>query len=108
VAIRPVDLQLAYLATPQNAAQAAAAQEAPQAAQQLAAAAFAAHIEQREETVEQSADLQHGQQVRPNRERESGFGRFARHRRPQAPPREAIDVHEGEDAEGDHLIDVSV
>jgi hypothetical protein len=46
-----VDLQLAYLAAPQNAAQVNAAQQGPLAAQQAAAAAFAAQVAKREETV---------------------------------------------------------
>jgi hypothetical protein len=46
-----VDLQLAYLAAPQSAAQASAAQTAPQIAQQAAQAAFAAQVRQREESV---------------------------------------------------------
>ncbi len=51
MAIRPADLQLAYIAAPQNAAVLGNAQNAPQVAQQAAQSAFAAQFEQREESV---------------------------------------------------------
>jgi hypothetical protein len=49
-----VDLQLAYLAAPQNAAQVSAAQTAPEIAQQAAQATFAAQVREREESVAQT------------------------------------------------------
>jgi hypothetical protein len=48
MAIRPVDLRLAYLTAPQNAAQTSAALNAPQAAQQAAQAGFAPQVRERE------------------------------------------------------------
>lgn len=58
MAIRPVDLQLAYLATPQTAAIAGQAESAPQIAQQAAQSAFAQQVREREETVEESSKLE--------------------------------------------------
>jgi hypothetical protein len=57
MAIRPVDLQLAYLATPQTAAIAGQAESAPQVAQQAAKSAFADQVREREETIEESSKL---------------------------------------------------
>ena len=65
MAIRPVDLQLAYLAAPQNAAQVNNAQNAPQSAQQAAQAAFAAQLQKREETIEQTQPV-HGSVIQAN------------------------------------------
>ncbi|MDQ2865259.1 MAG: hypothetical protein M3R51_03465 [Candidatus Eremiobacteraeota bacterium] len=48
-----MDLQLAYLAAPQNAAQINVAQNAPLAAQAAAQAAFIDELHKREETVEE-------------------------------------------------------
>lgn len=69
MAIRPVDLQLAYMAAPQNAAVLSSSQEAPQAAQQAAAAAFAAEAVRREEQIGEPAKAQ-GAKVRAREERE--------------------------------------
>ncbi len=96
MAIRPVDLQLAYLAAPQNAAILSSAQEAPQAAQQAAASAFAAEVKRREEHIGEP-DKIHGGKVRAREERD-GTG----DRRRQGHHREADDS--GEDG---HLIDVT-
>jgi len=109
MAIRPVDLQLAYLAAPQNAAQSSAAQEAPQAAQQAAQAAFAAQVREREEQIE-AAQHTEGNLVRPRGERErsaafQGDGR--RKKQPQehgAPPPDPL----GLAGDGEHFIDVTV
>lgn len=57
MAIRPVDLQLSYMAAPQNAAVLNAAQEAPQAAQAAAAAQFAAELAEREEQIDEPANI---------------------------------------------------
>jgi type II secretory pathway pseudopilin PulG len=58
MAIRPADLQLAYLAAPANSAVASQAQNGAQTAQQAAQAAFAAQIRDREETVAESASVE--------------------------------------------------
>lgn len=97
MAIRPVDLQLAYLATPQTAAIAGQAQSAPQVAQQAAQSAFAQQVREREETVEESSRLE-GTVVRRRGDGEGGS-----------------DAHDDDDArDGDddseapaHFIDVT-
>lgn len=71
MAIRPVDLQLAYMAAPLVAAEAAATQNAPNVAQQAAAATFAAQVREREETVDE-ADHVVGNRVKSDTEREGG------------------------------------
>lgn len=58
MAIRPVDLQLAYLAGPQNAALVSSEQNAPGIAQQAAQVAFANQVHQREETIAETADTE--------------------------------------------------
>ena len=65
MAIRPVDLQVAYLAAPQNAAVVASLAAAPQAAQQAAAMAFAQQATEREESIAQSASSEHDGAVKP-------------------------------------------
>ena len=67
MAIQPVDLQLAYLAAPASAAAANAVQQAPAVAQQATQAAFAAQLEQREETIEETPRAE-GAKIRPDRE----------------------------------------
>lgn len=71
MAIRPVDLQLAYLATPQTAAIAGQAESAPQVAQQAAQSAFAEQVREREETIEESSKLE-GTLVRRRGDGEGG------------------------------------
>ena len=74
MAIRPVDLQLAYLAAPQSAALAANVAAAPQAAQQAAAMAFAQQVTEREESVAEAASSEHDSAVRERTQGESqGF-----------------------------------
>lgn len=119
MAIRPVDLQLAYLAAPQNAAVVDSAQEAPAAAQQAAQASFAAQVTQREERVEQTAHAE-GNRVRPRGEREpSQEGSARRERRaPQGyaacPLPQPCACHPepqagplGLSGDGEHFIDVT-
>ena len=105
MAIRPVDLQLAYLAAPQNAAQTSAAQEAPQAAQQAAQAAFAAQVRQREEQIE-AAQHAEGNIVRPRGDRDpdarQGGGEKKR-QQPRQPEPGAL----GLAGDGEHFIDVT-
>ncbi|HKU67856.1 MAG TPA: hypothetical protein VJP85_08770 [Candidatus Baltobacteraceae bacterium] len=109
MAIRPVDLQLAYLAAPQNAAVLSSAQEGPQAAQQSAAAAFAAEIVRREESVDEPVKVE-GAKVRAREERDPGGGHAqpdGRRRRPpdeEAPPNSSA---LGLAGAGEHFIDVT-
>jgi hypothetical protein len=111
MAIRPVDLQLAYLAAPQNAAVLSNAQDAPQAAQQAAAAAFAAEVIEREESVDQPVHVE-GAKVRARGDREPGDEHPSKGRR--RPQRDAGYEEPAASAgplglagEGDHFIDVT-
>ncbi|HEV3155079.1 MAG TPA: hypothetical protein VGZ02_14820 [Candidatus Baltobacteraceae bacterium] len=108
MAIRPVDLQLAYLAGPQNAANVSHAQNAPQAAQQAAQSAFAAEVVKREESIAQPEKVE-GQKVRPRDERDPSERRQhqGRHRHEQAPrPDSAAPLPPADGgADAGHLID---
>lgn len=104
MAIRPVDLQLAYMAAPQNAATLNAAQESQSAGQQAQAAAFAAETVRREEKIE-SAGESHGSKVRARGEREYPQQQRRRTYLPNPPA-------EGEPdpatlGDGEHFIDVT-
>jgi hypothetical protein len=105
MAIRPADLQLAYLAAPANSAVASQAQSGPQIAQQAAAAAFAAQVREREETVAEAAKLE-GNLVRPRgdepQERETPEQRERREARG-----EAAATGLGLAGDGEHFIDVT-
>lgn len=106
MAIRPVDLQLAYMAAPQNAAVVSSSQEAPQAAQQAAQAAFAAQVSQREEQVDQPVKVE-GAKVRARGEREPDGRRSSsdgqRRNAPQEEPETPGPL--GLAGDGEHFID---
>ena len=101
-----MDLQLAYLAGPQNAAQVSAAEAAPQNAQLAAQAAFASQIHQREETIEKTTHAE-GTHIRPDADREGNGEGYT----PQQHRRSPGDEPNGEtllaDGEGGHFIDVT-
>jgi hypothetical protein len=108
MAIRPVDLQLAYMAAPQNAAVISSAQQGPQAAQQAAASAFAAEVTRREEQIEEP-DKAHGSKVDERKEREHPTGQQKR-RRPPFGHRDVSNDAEHLEALFDgepHIIDVT-
>jgi hypothetical protein len=104
-----VDLQLAYLAAPQNAAQVNSAQQAPAAAQAAAQSAFAEQLHKREETIAEAehAARDNGIRTSPDGQGDgSGYTPDERKRREyQAPPdRSPL----GLSADGEHFIDVTV
>jgi hypothetical protein len=111
MAIRPVDLQLAYMAAPQNAAVLSSAQEGPQAAQQAAAAAFAAEVVRREESVDEPVHVE-GAKVRARGDREPGGeqspagGRRQQRGAPSEEPAPSPGPL-GLAGEGEHFIDVT-
>jgi len=78
-----VDLQLAYLAAPASAAAANAVQQGPEAAAQAVQAAFAAQVEQRQETVEETQRAE-GTKIRPDREGGSDAGTYSPRKRRRA------------------------
>jgi hypothetical protein len=105
MAIRPADLQLAYLAAPQNAAQVNATQTASQSAQAASAAAFAAHIAEREETISETAHSE-GSTIRANPDGGQGaFDQEPGQRRRNGQPSSEGDAYELGDDE--HFIDVT-
>ncbi|MGZ3499374.1 MAG: hypothetical protein ACXWNK_12410 [Vulcanimicrobiaceae bacterium] len=108
MAIRPVDLQLAYLAAPQNAAAADHAQNAPQAAQQAAQSAFAAQVKQREEHVDEASKSE-GNRVRARSEGEpdSGNSGQRQRRRPSHQDAQEPSTPLGLAGDGEHFIDVT-
>ncbi len=109
MAIRPVDLQLAYMAAPQNAAVLSSAQDAPQAAQQAAQAAFAAEMARREESVDEPVHVE-GAKGRARGDRESGGehpSSDGRRRRASQFEPAATAGPLGLAGEGEHFIDVT-
>jgi hypothetical protein len=104
MAIRPADLQLAYLAAPQNAAQVSAAQQAPQNAQAAAQATFADQVQKREETVKQA---EHGERtsLRTNPDGGGNGGGYTPHQRRPNSEDEAPESPLGLAGEGEHFID---
>lgn len=105
MAIRPVDLQLSYMAAPQNAAVLNSAEEAPQAAQQAAAAAFAAEAVRREEQIAEPAKSG-GAKVRAREDRDPGEQHPDPHQRRRA-PQEDRPQPLGFAGDGEHFIDVT-
>lgn len=111
MAIRPVDLQLSYMAAPQNAAVLNAAQEGPQAAQAAAAAQFAAEVAEREEQIEEPSTVT-GAKVRRREQRDpddqqgrNAPGYRASHSsKADAAGGSALNL----EGEGEHFIDVTV
>ncbi|HZY99876.1 MAG TPA: hypothetical protein VFE36_09915 [Candidatus Baltobacteraceae bacterium] len=78
-----MDLQLAYLAAPASAAAANAVQQGPEAASQAVQAAFAAQVEQRQETIEETQHAE-GTKIRPDREGGSDAGTYSPRKRRRA------------------------
>src|SRR5579875_3211766 len=105
MAIRPVDLQLAYLAAPQNAAQVNSAQQAPTAAQAAAQNAFVSQLAQREESVAETAHAE-GTKIRTSPDGGGNAGGYTpqERRRQHAPDEAPIDFAGGDDQ---HFIDVT-
>ncbi len=103
-----MDLQLAYMAAPASAAVASSAQQAPAAAQQAAQAAFAAQIEQREESVNETPDVE-GAKIRPDAERRGDAGTYSprKRRRFYQAETESPDAIEVEPADERHFIDTT-
>jgi len=99
-----VDLQLAYLAAPQNAAQVSVAQQAAQNAQAAAQATFAAQVQQREETVKEAEHAERTS-LRTNPDGSNGGEYTPDERRPSGHEQEAQESPLGLAGEGEHFID---
>lgn len=106
MAIRPVDLQLAYLAAPVNAAIADHAQNAPQVAQAAAQAAFAAQVREREEHVDKTAKAE-GNRVKARSEGERDGRPAGDEHREASDPESDGGLPFDLAGDGEHFIDVS-
>lgn len=105
MAIRPVDLQLAYLAAPQNAAQVNSAQQAPAAAQAAAQNAFVSQLQQREESIAETAHAE-GTKIRTNPDGQNGGG-YTPHERRGERRAPGDDASPGPGDDDLHFIDVT-
>ena len=104
MAIRPTDIQGAIWQAVQTAPITQRAQEAPREAQQVAQQAFAAHVAEREETIEESGESL-GNRIDANAEREKGNAEDHEARRqPRSAFEEVVDEAAGF-GEPAHLID---
>ncbi len=111
MAIRPVDLQLAYMAAPASAAVLSTAQEGPQTAQQAAQSAFAAEVVRREESVDEPVKVE-GSKVRSrgDGEREHQDPPARRRHKPGSDENSAEAGAAGPlglSGDGEHFIDVT-
>ncbi|HEY4440819.1 MAG TPA: hypothetical protein VGN14_10200 [Candidatus Elarobacter sp.] len=103
MAIRPTDIQGAIWQAVQTAPINQRAQEAPREAQQVAQQAFAAHVAEREETVEESAEGL-GNRIDANADREKGGADEHARREPRNAFEEVVEEAAGY-GEPAHLID---
>lgn len=108
MAIQPVDLQLAYLAAPASAAAANVVETGPAIAAQATQAAFAAQVEQRQETVAETTRAE-GSKIHPDRNSGGNEGYAPRKRK--RPVILSADAEQGEasrskDGEA-HFIDTT-
>ena len=101
-----MDLQLAYLAAPQNAAQVNNAQTAPQVAQQAAQAAFAAELHRREETIEETTHAD-GTQLRTNPDSERDARDAYEQQQEQRRAHDDGGSPLGLAGDGEHFIDIT-
>ena len=109
MAIRPVDLQGAFVGAQANSTILRNAEEAPAIAQAAQNASFAAQVSKREETIEQTTHAA-GNKVKPkSREDESGGQHSAEQHAGERQPGEPFeDPHPlGLAGEGHHFIDVT-
>lgn len=112
MAIRPVDLQGAFVGAQQNAALIKNAEDAPAIAQASNNSNFAAQVQKREETIEQTAHAA-GNRVRPRGESDREAGQqeaFEDQAHEHQPGEEFVDQSPhplGLAGEGQHFIDVT-
>jgi hypothetical protein len=104
MAIRPTDIQGSIWQASQTAPLTQRAEEAPRAAQAAAQQSFAAHVQEREERVNETGEAQ-GNRIDPKSGRERGaHDGEPRQRHPRTPFQETVDDAAGLD-EPPHLID---
>ncbi|MHB8140012.1 MAG: hypothetical protein ACYDHD_01940 [Vulcanimicrobiaceae bacterium] len=107
MAIQPVDLQLAYMASPLTAATASVAQAAPQVAQEAAQASFVSKLQERQESIEETKEA-HGNRVNERTEGDGGPD-WSQHRGHHPGQRDAEQDDGAQPAAGEehHFIDVT-
>jgi hypothetical protein len=103
VAINPTDIQGAIWQATQTAGLNQRAQEGPREAQAVAQAAFAAHAQEREETVEETQESL-GNRVDANAERDGRGAAYDQERQGGGPFEEVVEEAAGL-GEPRHLID---
>lgn len=107
MAIRPVDLQLAFAAAPVNAAVLRNAEDAPAIAQAAQAAQFASQSAQREETIEATTHAT-GNKVRPRGEESpDGQGSAQHEHEGHYAGQPSDEAALGLAGDGEHFIDVT-
>lgn len=107
MAIRPVDLQGAFVGAQSNSTVLRNAEEAPAIAQSAQAAHFAAQVQKREETIEATAQAG-GNKVRPRGEEKPDQQSSQSEQQPQRTFADAADEEPlGLAGEGRHFIDVT-
>lgn len=101
-----MDLQLAYLAAPQNAAQVSSAQQAPVAAQTAAQQAFVDQLQKREETIAEAEHGARGSGIRTSPDGQGNGGGYTpddgERREYRAPSDQTLEAGDGQ-----HFIDVT-
>ena len=110
MAIRPVDLQGAFVGAQVNSTVLRNAEEAPAIAQAAQNAAFAAQVSKREETIEQTTHATGNKVKAKTREDDSGGQHAAGQQPHQHEPGEAFEESQhplGLAGEGHHFIDVT-
>jgi hypothetical protein len=104
MAIRPTDIQGSIWQASQTAPLTQRAEDAPRAAQQAAQASFAAHVQEREERVNETGEAL-GTRIDPNAERDARGDTYEPHdREARAAFQQVVDETAGLD-EPSHLID---
>ena len=102
-----MDLQLAYLAAPQSAAQVSSAQQAPVAAQAAAQQAFADQLHKREETIAETEHSARGSGIRTSPDGQGNGGGYTPQDGERREYRGAPDETMAAPADGQHFIDVT-
>jgi hypothetical protein len=106
MAIQPVDLQLAYLAAPANAAVASNSQTAPEIASQAQQAAFAAQVERREETIQETQKAE-GARINADRDRGGNAGTYSPRKRRDGSYQQPADEEPSAATGEQHFIDTT-
>ncbi len=99
-----MDLQLAYLAAPASAAAASVVQQGPETAAQALQSAFAAQVEQRQETIEETTKAK-GSRIQPDAQGGGNAGTYSPRKRRNGVVETQGDASEPKDDSDPHFID---